>query len=933
MSAGARRSNRAVPAFTGNNLIHNSNPLPPVSSLPSFSYGSPQTTAPRPLSARDAKVTIADALESADVAAKARLEAAARERKLAEERAAAEAAAAKAKASARQPSVEPVATTSTTASRKRSLRSQSVLSQDEDTFHEGDETSLEIHRIIASARNPLPESSMLKSRSVNAGTKEPRSAMKGSREEALRPSAKTRAKHTTSTRRTIPVTPLPIVGERDATFDEENQGIGLAPRLVSPSPTPQPSNRGDGDGDGDDRDVSAFRDRQGTPPDTIDYAGDVSPDQASVSSPVAAEDASDKKLHSTQSSSRQAISKPWFLLPSAKTSFRTASIGVKKTAAIISIFLKNLFGPLLNYLLLGFFIFGISTLSYSFLQRSSSFSPPILPPSSSEDVIARLMEVEKQLGALSRAYDNDNRPWDYKIDKEQQLASVRSVISAYSSLSTALDKHTRTYKTEQRASMATMSAFNAKMSKLDKSVEDNKGTLKEHKASAQSLRDQLSKVQGHIKSVDADLQRLKKSQELTDRALRTIEATLPKQIAARLDPDTGKIVVAPELLRYLQTVLRKDMQEEVAKLVPSVRGKPTTSGNEEATYNWDGFLKTNAAKMRGYFGQMSEERWKEAIADGVIVSREDMIKVIRDEFDSVRNVADRDHQKLLKQLTVEAEGAARNVVSTAATSISSAALAAVSNYIRHSKGASGSSSNQYADALIQAALHQYSATIRQKPDYALLVRGTLIDPRLTSSTFDPYGNPGVLGKLSTMFRPGPNEPAHVLTESTNLGDCWSFPQSSGQVSILLAEHIYPSDVTIDHVPRGISGDDTSAPKEVEFWVHIDDASVRQQISKAASVAIGDVSDSASSNHYVANGYVRVASFVYDVNSQYPVQTFELPVDLQKLHIPVRSVSFRILSNWGNDEYTSIYRLRVHGNPVSQRNKSGLADNVRHFNEL
>ncbi|KAF3907771.1 hypothetical protein AA313_de0210294 [Arthrobotrys entomopaga] len=929
MSAGARRSNRAVPAFTGNNLIHNSNPLPPVSSLPSFSYGSPQTAAPRPLSARDAKVAIADALESADVAAKARLEAAARERKLAEERAAAEAAAAaKAKAaSARQPSVEPVATTSVSASRKRSLRSQSVVSQDEDTFHEGDETSLEIHRIIASARNPPPESSMLKSRSVNAGTKEPRSAMKGSREEALRPSAKTRAKHMTSTRRTAPVTPLPIVGERDATFDEENQGIGLAPRLVSPSPTPQPSDRDD---DGDDGDVSAFRDRQGTPPDTIGYADDISPDQASPSSPPAAGDTSDRQSHSTQSSPQRAVSKTWFSLPSAKTSLRSASLGIKKTAVIISIFLKNLFGPLLNYLLLGFFIFGISTLSYSFLQRSSSFSPPILPPSSSEDVVARLMEVEKQLGTLFRAYDNDKQQWDSKHDKEQQLASVRSVISAYSSLSTALDKHTRTYQTDQHASMATMSAFNAHLSKLDRSVESNKGTLKEHQAGAQSLRDQLSKVQGRIKSVDADLQRLKKSQELSEKAIRSIETLLPKQIAARLDPDTGKIIVAPELLRYLQTILRKDMQGEIAKLTPSAGGKPITPGNEGTTYNWDDFLKTNAAKMRGYLGQMSEERWKEAIADGVVVSREDMIKVIRDEFDSVRNIAERDHQKLAKQLIAEAEGAARNVASTAATSISSAALAAASNYIRHSKGAAGSSSNQYADALIQAALHQYSATILQKPDYALLARGTLIDPRLTSSTFDPYGNPGVLRKLSTMFRPGPNEPAHVLTESTNVGDCWSFPQSSGQVSILLAEHIYPSDVTIDHVPRGISGDDTSAPKEIEFWVHIDDNSARQQVNKAASVAIGDVSDSPSSIHYAANGYVRVASFVYDVNSQYPVQTFELPIDLQKLGIPVRSVSFRVLSNWGNEDYTSIYRLRVHGNPIKQRNGNGLAENTRHL---
>ncbi|KAF3929625.1 hypothetical protein ABW20_dc0101215 [Dactylellina cionopaga] len=917
MSMGGRRS-RAVPAFAGTNLIH-SNPLPPVSSLPSFSYGSPQAAYPRQISARDAKVTLTDALEHADAAAKARLEAAAHERKLAEEEENDER-----ERRGEQVSVEPttaVATAATT--RKRSLRSQSVLSQDDDTFHEGDETSLEIHRIIAGARNPtVPESSMLRARSVNAGTKEPRSAMKGSRQEALRPSAKTRARHTASARTTVPLTPIPVDGEKDATFDEENQAIGLVPRvasssLASPSLTPQPLDR-----------EREFRDRQVTSPDTFDYAADDASANAPIPSNLPATsplDSDNVTKPSTPLTQQTSSARSWFFpLSLAKSGFRSAGVGIKKTAVILGIFVKNLFGPLLNYLLLGFFIFGITTLTYSFLQRSSSYYPPLLPPASSEDVFRRLMEAEKQLGALSRAYDKGSKQWDSlsKMEKvsrnnmEQQVASVQSLLSAYSSLSAALEKHTNSYQTDQRQSISTISTLNAQIEQLDKSIKKNDAVIKDYNVDPQSLRDQLSKMQGQIKNVDANLQRLKQSQELGEKALRSIEAMLPKQIAARLDPQTGRIVVAPELLRYLQTVLRKDIQEEIVRIGPSA-GEAAPGGQASAVYSWDEFLKTNAGKLRGYLGQMSEERWREAIADGVVVSREDMVQMIRNEFESVRNIAERDNKELVQQLMLEAEGVAKKVVSTAATSISSAALAAASNYVRHFKGGSGSA-NQYGDALIQAALHQYSAIILQKPDYALLARGTLVDPRLTSSTFDPYGNPGILGKFSTFLRPGPNEPAHVLTESTNIGDCWSFPQSSGQVSILLAENIFPTDITIDHVPRGISGDDTSAPREVEFWVRIDDDLLRGQVGKAASVAIGDVPDSPSTRHYLAHRYVRVASFVYDVNSQYPVQTFELPVDLQKLGVPVTGVSFKILSNWGNEEYTSIYRVRVHGNPVNRR---------------
>jgi len=62
----------------------------------------------------------------------------------------------------------------------------------------------------------------------------------------------------------------------------------------------------------------------------------------------------------------------------------------------------------------------------------------------------------------------------------------------------------------------------------------------------------------------------------------------------------------------------------------------------------------------------------------------------------------------------------------------------------------------------------------------------------------------------------------------------------------------------------------------------------------------------------------VASFTYDITTSYPVQTFELPIDLQKLGVNVEEVSFRILSNWGNPEYTSLYRIRVHGAPIDER---------------
>ncbi|KAK6515644.1 hypothetical protein TWF506_007967 [Arthrobotrys conoides] len=895
-----RRSNRAGPAFSGNNLIQ-SNPLPPLTAIPSFSYGSPQSALPKPMSARDTKVNMTDALDKADAAAKARLEAAAKERRLAEQRAAEAAAAAEsARQAARQISTEPPMT-----ARKRSLRSQSVVSQD-DNFHEGDETSLEIHRIIESARNPVPEASMLRTRSANAGAKEPRSAMKGSREEALRPSAKTRARYTAGARRTVPMTPAPIDGERDVTFDEENQALGIAPRLaspsfVSPSPTPQPLHE-----DGPPTDNNVFGNRQNSPPDTVGFNEGISNLPMSPTSPSD----SPKRQQTLLPASQASATTSWF--SPAKTGFDSAMSGIQKTAVILGIFFKNLFGPLLYYLLLGFFVFGITTLSYNFIQRSSYSTST--PPSSSDELIYRLMALERQVIDFQKGQELEKK--SYRT-MEQQLVSIRGAMATYSSVSSQLDKHTRNYQTDQRASSASMSTMSAQIEHLDKSFKQNDEATKEQKGNLQLVFSRLTKIQGEVEGINTGLQSLQKSQELSERALERIEESLPKQLAARVDPQTGKIVVAPELLRYLQTILREDIQNEMNKFTRPSDGSSAAVGPNSGSYNWQGFLKTNAAKLQGYIGEISEEKWRKAISDGIVVTREDMMKVIREQLDSAREVAEKNNNDLMRKLVLEAEGAANNAASTAATSISSAALAAVTNYMRNFKGSS-STSSRYGDALIQAALHQYSATILQKPDYALLAHGTLIDPRLTSSTYDPYDTPGILGKLTAFLRPGPNEPAHVLTESTNVGDCWSFPQASGQVSLLLAEPIYPTDVTVDHIPQGISGDVSSAPQEIELWVKIEDDFLRNQAGKAAAVAIGDVSDNASTRHYLASGYVRVASFIYDINSQYPIQTFALPIELEKLGVSVRSVSFRILSNWGRKEYTSIYRLRVHGTALKDQ---------------
>lgn len=138
-----RRTRAPQPGFNGQNYVH-TNPLPAVSNLPSFSYGSPQTALPQQPTARDTKITMDDALSQAANAAKGRIEAenAEREKRKAAEQAQQEAA--NTLNTVRQASVEPVSTSTkplrrtrtqfvqseATDARRRSLRSVSVASRD-----------------------------------------------------------------------------------------------------------------------------------------------------------------------------------------------------------------------------------------------------------------------------------------------------------------------------------------------------------------------------------------------------------------------------------------------------------------------------------------------------------------------------------------------------------------------------------------------------------------------------------------------------------------------------------------------------------------------------------------------------------------------------------------------------------------------------------
>jgi len=58
--------------------------------------------------------------------------------------------------------------------------------------------------------------------------------------------------------------------------------------------------------------------------------------------------------------------------------------------------------------------------------------------------------------------------------------------------------------------------------------------------------------------------------------------------------------------------------------------------------------------------------------------------------------------------------------------------------------------------------------------------------------------------------------------------------------------------------------------------------------------------------------MHLGTFSYDIHAPSHIQTFSIPTEIQELGIDFGTVVFRFLSNWGEDTYTCVYRVRVHG---------------------
>ncbi|CAE6506618.1 unnamed protein product [Rhizoctonia solani] len=224
------------------------------------------------------------------------------------------------------------------------------------------------------------------------------------------------------------------------------------------------------------------------------------------------------------------------------------------------------------------------------------------------------------------------------------------------------------------------------------------------------------------------------------------------------------------------------------------------------------------------------------------------------------------------------------------------------------------------DQIVQRAVLATTKDTVMRADFALYTGGGRVIPEYTSPTFSMAPASGWRRMLGIGTVHG-RSPAVALVPDINVGNCWPFAGSQGQIAVLLSRSVKVDAVTIDHASKEVAYDLRAAPRKFAVWGLVEGADNLEKLAKYQQAletqTIGGPVNQVQSEEAPPFKPARIllAEFEYDINAKSHIQTFEVSERVKQTGIDVGVVLFDIRSSWGDPNYTCLYRVRVHGEAV------------------
>lgn len=169
-------------------------------------------------------------------------------------------------------------------------------------------------------------------------------------------------------------------------------------------------------------------------------------------------------------------------------------------------------------------------------------------------------------------------------------------------------------------------------------------------------------------------------------------------------------------------------------------------------------------------------------------------------------------------------------------------------------------------------------------------------------------------------------PEAILQKNTLPGSCWPMEGKNGQVVMKLAYPIVVESISIDHVSRDIvpEGKNNSAPKHIKI-IGYPPCDNFDEMCDSVGFDTTDPIEIANINYSMEGASVQTFRSHYAeamANAPKPVlgeqaETGSCSVQAScstPPRISVAGVAVKILENWGNRDFTCLYRVRLHGDP-------------------
>lgn len=479
------------------------------------------------------------------------------------------------------------------------------------------------------------------------------------------------------------------------------------------------------------------------------------------------------------------------------------------------------------------------------------------------------------------------------------------------------------------------------------------------------------KLQHFINRMEEEFLSLKRSGKIHDASIQKLETVLPSIVHMELRD--GRPVISEEFWHALRDLIHADggfmafdkvgneyvvssdrqWSAITSRLVrdPAFTGKLnlTVSGLEDRmsrkmTTFWDKWVKDNDDKIAQLVGtavdqikpalsqkefedrltRLVNERLAQRAQDkdqngGKFVPREEFLRHIRNELSSLatRLKAELDDlQPRMQQLVQKAvdiatkdltHGMSRADVTTLVNTLIRKALADIN-----------------LEAMARGKIHSHWDTeLRNQVNYFATGSGAKVDPRLTSATWDPKGRAITPEQYEQGWRGSAARPPLAALESwEDEGDCWCAARSvnhrgnphGATLSVQLHHSIIPQHLVIEHILPGGTTQPGARPRSIEVWAEVLDSEVRERILDFGSVYFpDDESDWNFTPPDFPSAFVKISQFVYEGAELHDgVHVHRLSSELLALGAHTDRVVVRAVSNYGAENHTCFYRVRLYG---------------------